>query len=67
MGKNGQLGSLGWTCTHGCILKWLTNKDLLYSIENSVQCYVAASHEGGEFRGEWIQVCVYGLVPLPFT
>ena len=23
-------------------LKWITNKDLLYSTRNSVQCYVAA-------------------------
>ena len=30
-------------------LKWITNKDLLYSTWNSSQCYVAAS-VGGEFR-----------------
>ena len=23
-------------------LKWITNKDLLYSTQNSAQCYVAA-------------------------
>ena len=28
-------------------LKWITNKDLLYSTENSAQCYVAA-WTGGE-------------------
>ena len=34
-------------------LKWITNKDLLYSIGNSAPCYVAA-WMGGEFGGEWI-------------
>ena len=32
-------------------LKWITNKVLLYSTGNSVQCYVAARMEG-EFGGE---------------
>ena len=32
-------------------LKWITNKVLLYSTGNSVQCYVAA-RMGGEFGGE---------------
>jgi len=32
-------------------LKWITNKDLLYSTGNSAQCYVAA-WMGGEFGGE---------------
>ena len=32
-------------------LKWVTDKDLLYSIWNSSQCYVAA-WIGGEFGGE---------------
>ena len=32
-------------------LKWVTNKDLLYSPWNSAQCYVAA-WMGGEFGGE---------------
>ena len=36
-------------------LKWITNKDLLYSVQNFAQCYVAAQM-GGEFAGEWIQV-----------
>ena len=39
-------------------LKWITNKDLLYSTENSAQCYEAA-WMGGEFRGEWIRVYIY--------
>ena len=34
-------------------LKWITNKDLLYSTWNSAQCYEAA-WMGGEFGGEWI-------------
>ena len=34
-------------------LKGMTNKDLLYSTRNSVQCYVAACVRG-EFRGEWM-------------
>ena len=36
-------------------LKWIINKDLLYSTGNSVQCYVAA-WMGGELGGEWIRV-----------
>ena len=38
--------------------KWIINKDLLYSMGNSAQCYVAA-WMGGEFGGEWIHV-MYG-------
>ena len=38
-------------------LKWITNKDLLYSTWNSVQCYVAA-WMGGQFGREWIHVYV---------
>ena len=38
-------------------LKWITNKDLLYSTWNSAQSYVAA-WMGGEFGGEWTCVCV---------
>ena len=33
------------------ILKWITNKVLPYSTENSAQCHVAA-WVGGEFGGE---------------
>ena len=32
-------------------LKWITNKDLLYSAQNSAHCSVAA-WMGGEFGGE---------------
>ena len=39
-------------------LKWITNKDLLYSTGNSAKCYVAA-WMGGEFGGEWI-LYIYG-------
>ena len=38
-------------------LKWITNKDLLYSTRNSGQC-CAAVWMGGEFGGEWIHVCI---------
>ena len=38
-------------------LKWITNKDLLYSTGNSAQCYVAA-WMGREFGGEWIHIHV---------
>ena len=39
-------------------LKWVTNKDLLYSTGNSAQCYVAV-WMGREFGGEWIHVYVW--------
>ena len=39
-------------------LKWIINKDLLYSTGDSVQCYVAA-WIGRESGGEWMHVCVY--------
>ena len=38
-------------------LKWITNKDLLYSIWNSAQCCVVAWMEG-ESGGECICVCI---------
>ena len=38
-------------------LKWITNKDLLYSTGNSAQCYVAV-WMGEDFGGEWIHVHV---------
>ena len=40
-------------------IKWITHKDLLYSTGNSAQCYVA-DWMGGEFRGEWIDLYIYG-------
>ena len=39
-------------------VKWITNKQLLYSTGNSAQCYVAA-WMGGDCGGEWIQVYVW--------
>ena len=39
-------------------LKWVTNKDLLYSTWNSAQCYVA-SWMGEKFGGEWVHVYVW--------
>ena len=43
-------------------LKWISDKDLLYSTWNSAQCYVAGWIRG-EFGGEWIHVSVW-LSPL---
>ena len=43
-------------------LKWITNKDLLYSTGDSAQCYVAA-WMGGESGGERIRVNAW-LSPL---
>ena len=45
-------------------LKWITNKDLLYSTGNSTQCYVAAWWEGN--LGENGYMYIYGWVPLLF-
>ena len=39
-------------------LKWITNKDIMYSMGNSAQRYVAA-WMGGEFGAEWIRVYVW--------
>ena len=39
-------------------LKWITNKDLLYSTGNSPRCYVAA-WIGGGFGGDWIHVYLW--------
>ena len=38
-------------------LKWVTNKDLLCSIDNSAQCHVAVCG-GEEFGEEWLHVYV---------
>ena len=46
-------------------LKWITNKDLLYSTWNSAQCHVAAWMGGG--LGENGYMYMYGWVPSPFT
>ena len=39
-------------------LKWITNKDPLYSTWNSTQCYVPAWMRVG-FGGEWIHIYVW--------
>jgi len=44
-------------------LKWISNKDLLYSTGNSAECYVTA-WMGGHFGGEWVRVYVW---LSPFT
>ena len=63
-GINRELGMDRYT--HLC-LKWITNKDQLYSAWNSAQCYVAA-WMGREFGGEWIPVCIYIYIWLsPFA
>ena len=50
----------------GLFLKWITNKGLLYSIWNSVQCYVAA-WMGWEFGREYrIHVYVW-LNPFRYS
>ena len=38
-------------------IKWITNKNLLYSTWNSAQCYVLAWMEG-QFAREWIYAYV---------
>ena len=60
-GKNGGRDSQGvWGGDYTLLyLKWIANKDLLYSTWNSAQCY-AAAWMGGEFGGEWIDVHMYG-------
>ena len=45
-------------------LRWITNKDLVYSTGNSAQCYIAA-WMGGEFGGTMttcVCVCVAELL-----
>ena len=42
-----EFGKVMYTLTIRNGLKWIINKDLLYSTWNSTQCYVAAWMEGG--------------------
>ena len=55
----GRMGSTSYRVwdkyVHTAILKWITNKGLLYSTWNSAQCFVAA-WMGGVFRGEGIHI-----------
>ena len=46
-----------WLPVHTYI-RWMTNKDLLYSTQNAAQCYVSA-WMGGEFGRDWIHVHVW--------
>ena len=46
-------------------LKWITNKDLLYSTWNTALCYVAAWMRVS--LGENRYMCMYGWVPSLFT
>ena len=39
-------------------IKWVTNKNLVYSTWDSAQSYVAA-WMGGEFEGKWIHVYIW--------
>ena len=39
-------------------LRWISNKDLLYSPGNSATCYEAV-WMGGQFGGEWVHVYVW--------
>ena len=47
-------------------LKWINNKDLLYSTGNSAQRYVSNWISGGRLREGWMHVYVW-LSPLLFT
>ena len=47
----GIVRDLGMDMCTPLYLKWVTNKDLIYSTGNSAQCYVAA-WVGGVFGGE---------------
>ena len=46
-------------------LKWVTNKDLLYSTGTSTQCYVTAWMEGSLGKNGYMYIC--GWVPLLST
>ena len=52
-----------YVCT-AILIKWIANKDLLYSTGISAQCYVTVCI-GGEFGGEWLYVYVW-LSPSVF-
>ena len=50
-GREGIIRESGMDMYTLLYLKWITNKDLLYSTGNSAQCYLAV-WTGGEFGGE---------------
>ena len=61
-GREGKVRELGVVMYTLLYLKWIINKDLLYSTGNSAQCSVAA-WMGGDFGGEWIHVYVAESLP----
>ena len=60
--EEGIVGDFGKVMYTLLYLKWITNRDILYSTWNSAQCYVPALM-GGTFGREWIHVYVW-LSPL---
>jgi len=58
MKRNGIVREFGKVMHTILSLKWITNKDLLYSTGNSAERYVAA-WMGGECEGKWIHVHVW--------
>ena len=55
-GRMGRASQRVWDkYVHTAILKWISNKGLLYSTWNSAHCYVAA-WMGGMFGGEGIHI-----------
>ena len=64
-GREGLVRVFGMVMYTLLYLKWVTNKDLLYSTWNSTECYVTAWMEG-EF-GENVYMCMYGWIPSLFT
>jgi len=61
----GIVSELGMDMCTLLYLKWIINKDLLYSTWDSAKCYVEA-WMGGEFGAEWIRACVW-LTPSLLT
>ena len=55
--RGGIIGDFGKVMYTLLYIKWIINKNLLYSTWNSAQCYVLAWMEG-KFAREWIYVCV---------
>ena len=51
-GNEGREREFGMDMYRLLYLKWITNKDLLYTTGDSAQCYVAA-WMGGGLGGEW--------------
>ena len=62
-GGEGIVKSFGKVMYTLLYLKWITNKNLLYSTGNSARCYLAA-WMGGGFGEGWIHVYVW-LSPFP--